>query len=132
TVLRNIGGQNFSIAVAINASGDSVGYSLTATGDEAVLWSPSGPATNLGAMLGQPWSDTEAVGINNLGDIFGFGDYQGKIQGFLLTPATVATVSAIPGSATPVPEASTWAMLVVGFAGLGFAAYRGKQNNRCI
>ena len=92
----------------------------------------NGVYLNLGAVLGSAWSDTEAVGINKSGDIFGFGDYQGKIQGFLLTPASVAAVSAIPGSATPVPEASTWAMLVVGFAGLGFAAYRGKQNNRCI
>ena len=25
---------------------------------------------------------------------------------------------------TAVPEASTWAMMVVGFAGLGFAGYR--------
>jgi hypothetical protein len=25
---------------------------------------------------------------------------------------------------TPVPESSTWAMMLVGFAGLGFAGYR--------
>ena len=28
-----------------------------------------------------------------------------------------------------VPEASTWAMMVVGFAGLGFAGYRAKRKN---
>ncbi len=28
------------------------------------------------------------------------------------------------GPATAVPEASTWAMMLVGFAGLGFAGYR--------
>jgi PEP-CTERM motif len=28
------------------------------------------------------------------------------------------------GAMTPVPEASTWAMLLLGFAGLGFAGYR--------
>ena len=34
------------------------------------------------------------------------------------------------GSATPViPEPSTWAMMVVGFAGLGFAGYRAKRKN---
>jgi hypothetical protein len=29
--------------------------------------------------------------------------------------------------ATPVPESSTWAMMIIGFASLGFAAYRGKR-----
>jgi hypothetical protein len=28
----------------------------------------------------------------------------------------------------PAPEASTWAMLLIGFAGIGFAAYRRKRN----
>ena len=134
TLLKNPGGQGFEYAVAINASEQSVGYAdIPGGGTEAVLWQPSGKATNLGAsaILGSAWSNTQATGINNNGDIIGFGDYKGEIQGFLLTPAA-ASVSAIPFSATPVPEASTWAMLVVGFGGLGFAAYRRKQNNRCI
>jgi hypothetical protein len=29
-------------------------------------------------------------------------------------------------AAAPVPEPSTWAMLLIGFAGIGFMAYRGK------
>ncbi|MBV9287892.1 MAG: hypothetical protein JO288_08720 [Hyphomicrobiales bacterium] len=29
-----------------------------------------------------------------------------------------------PFTAAPVPEASSWAMLIAGFAGLGFAGYR--------
>jgi hypothetical protein len=32
--------------------------------------------------------------------------------------------------ASAVPESSTWAMMIIGFASLGFAAYRGKRNNR--
>jgi hypothetical protein len=39
--------------------------------------------------------------------------------GFLLTP-----VSASPLYASAAPELSTWAMLLVGFAGLGLAGYR--------
>jgi hypothetical protein len=121
TVLKNIGGQSFSIALAINASGDSVGYSDTASGSEAVLWSPDGKATNLGAALGSLWSDTEAVGINKTGDIIGFGDYEGKVQGFLLVDP-----------ATPAPELSTWAMLVAGFIGLGFAGRRRAAKHRVV
>jgi hypothetical protein len=32
------------------------------------------------------------------------------------------------GSITSVPEPSTWAMLLLGFAGIGFMAYRRKSN----
>ena len=39
-----------------------------------------------------------------------------------LVPTTV-TVS-VPGA---VPEPSTWAMMLLGFAGIGFVAYRRKQ-----
>jgi hypothetical protein len=125
TVLQDVGGMGFDNAVAINASGESVGYSLTASGgDEAVLWSSSGTATDLGAVLGSAWSDTQAVALNNLGDIVGYGDYQGGQYGFLLTPVSAAARSAMRFSAAPVPEPSTWAMVIVGLMGLGFARCR--------
>jgi hypothetical protein len=31
-----------------------------------------------------------------------------------------------------VPEPSTWALMIVGFAGIGFLAYRHKQNQNQI
>jgi hypothetical protein len=107
-----------SAAVAINASGWSVGYSCTFPSSYcpddlvAALWSPTGAGTNLGAVLGPAWSDTVAVGLNNLGDIIGYGDYRGGQYGFLLAP---------------VPEPSTWALLLAGFAGLGLAGYRSAR-----
>ena len=79
-----------------------------------MLWQASGKATNLGAVLGSAWSNTVAVGINNIDDVIGYGDYNGAISGFLLIDP--------PGAAAP--ELSTWAMLVAGFAGLGFVARR--------
>jgi hypothetical protein len=33
-------------------------------------------------------------------------------------------LSRLTGSITPFPELSTWAMMLLGFAGLGFAGYR--------
>jgi hypothetical protein len=98
------------------------------TETEAVLWQPSGKATNLGALLGPDWTNTKATGINDLGDIVGYGHYYngtiGGTFGFLLTHTAV---SAIPGPVATAPELSTWAMLVVGFAGLGLVRYRGKR-----
>ena len=53
-----------------------------------------------------------ADGINNLGDIVGYYSApNGELQGFLATPA---------------PEASTWAMMLLGFVGLGFASHRAR------
>jgi probable HAF family extracellular repeat protein len=77
TVLQDAGGQGFSQVNAINDAGRSVGYSFTGalSPTEAALWSPTGKATDLGALLGPAWSDTEALGINNSGDIIGFGHY---------------------------------------------------------
>jgi hypothetical protein len=33
---------------------------------------------------------------------------------------------------TAVPEPSTWAMMLLGFAGLGLASYRGKRTARAV
>jgi probable HAF family extracellular repeat protein len=139
-VLRDPGGQGVEFALAINDKGQSVGYADNAGGGtEAVLWQPSGKATNLGSILGSDWSNTKAVGINDLGDTIGYGDYHAvSVSGtfsFLLTPSTSAASAAgltatgvsMPRSAAAAPEPSTWAMLVAGFAGLGFVGYRGAR-----
>lgn len=34
--------------------------------------------------------------------------------------------------ASPVPEPSTWAMMILGFAGVGFLAYRRKRNGSAL
>jgi hypothetical protein len=61
---------------------------------------------------------------------------------FSLTDATITNVSIHPGAiglqfdafasvesfTAAVPEPSTWAMMILGFVGLGFMAYRRKQN----
>jgi PEP-CTERM motif len=56
-------------------------------------------------------ASTTINGVNNLGDIVGF-----------YTPASGDAVVGFVG--TPVPEPSTWATMLVGFAGLGFLGYR--------
>jgi PEP-CTERM motif len=52
----------------------------------------------------------------------------------LLTPPTEILVSTFGESGnftigTAVPEPSTWAMMLIGFAGLGYASYRRSKKN---
>jgi hypothetical protein len=58
TVLKDPGRRGLRYVAAINAFGKSVGYAETVSGDEASLWQASGKATNLGAVLGSPWTNT--------------------------------------------------------------------------
>ena len=129
TVLQDAGGQGDSFAGAINDFGWNVGDSDTATGSDAVLWSPSGKATDLGTVLGPAWSDTQALGINDLGDIVGTGAFKGGTFGFLLKPDgfnswALESVSAASFSDPAVPEPSTWAMMLMALMGLGFVGWR--------
>ena len=59
------------------------------------------------------------------GSLVGFTG--GTITGEVVTTSDLGvalfTVNA-GGSITPVPEPSTWAMMLIGFAGLGFVGYR--------
>ena len=89
TILQSNGES--SEAVALNNIGSSVGFVSTSTGNEATLWSSKGTAKDLNLILGPAWSNTEAVGINNAGDIVGSGDYQGTMLAFLLMHVGGAT-----------------------------------------
>ena len=48
----------------------------------------------------------------------------------MLASGTHAEDLALSVSTTPVPEPSTWAMMLAGFAGLGFAAYRSSRKTQ--
>jgi hypothetical protein len=67
--LQDVGGQGASFVNAINDAGQSVGYSFTRTGVDAVLWSPSGKATVLQDVGGQDYSDV--IAINDAGQSVG-------------------------------------------------------------
>ena len=51
-----------------------------------------------------------------------FDDLVVKFQ--IMGPGTLMT--------SAVPEPSTWAMMILGFCGLGFIAYRGKRNGSAL
>ncbi|SHH62176.1 PEP-CTERM protein-sorting domain-containing protein [Bradyrhizobium erythrophlei] len=76
-------------------------------------------------------SGVEEPGPAIFGDLFGTGDWRtgtafdtfsfGDAQGQFLT------LSFSESFAPTVPEPSTWAMMILGFAGLGFMAYRRRE-----
>jgi uncharacterized membrane protein len=104
----------------------------------ATEWS-GGSIISLGDLLGS--TNNEAIGINDAGQVVGSGD---GIDGFLAVEwsgGSVINLGSPPGfdsaadgingagqvvgvSFLMVPEPSTWAMMLAGFAGLGLAGYR--------
>ncbi len=57
--------------------GDEYNYNSQWT---AVGWGKTGNVVNLQAILGPSWTDTVATGINDAGDICGWGSYSGSVQ----------------------------------------------------
>jgi probable HAF family extracellular repeat protein len=83
--LRTLGGD-ISYAYGINASGRVVGDSLTASGDDHAFPYRNRMMTDLHDLLpaGSGWVLLSATGINNAGQIVGYGTRNGQTRAFLL------------------------------------------------
>jgi hypothetical protein len=100
--------STFTQALGVNDLGEIVGSYVGADGNTHGYIDNNGVFTS----FDPPGSASTTInGINDKGDIVGF----------YTNPAT-DTVDGFVG--TPVPEPSTWAMMLAGFAGLGFLGYR--------
>lgn len=81
-------------------------------------------------------ADLVAMGATGTGDQFSpQGNELITISG--LAPFTTATFSSTRNAfefaiGTPVPEPATWAMMALGFAGLGYAAFRRNTKGRAL
>jgi hypothetical protein len=128
------GDLTFTISVTNNAgSKDSLGR-VTAADFSGFLLDVGNPGGTLGV------NAPDRITRNSAGDDVGFLYFLGLDPGqtsALLTidtnarffkPGTLAVIDSLTvnltGFAPGVPEPSTWAMMLLGFAGLGFASYR--------
>jgi probable HAF family extracellular repeat protein len=85
-------GFNHSRATDVNSDGQVVGFASTfanfpSFGGAGFIWE-NGTATDLNKLIppDSGWSLLSAEGINENGDIVGFGTFSGQTRAFLLTP----------------------------------------------
>jgi hypothetical protein len=140
-----------SEATGVSDSGEAVGWYLNGTTGNTTAFTDIGGTFNF---FQDPNSmSTMALGVNDAGDIvgnfvdtatgdtFGFVDVGGVFKTLDPFGSTMVTVQGINdlgkivgfyvdgagntiGFETAIPEPSTWAMMLLGFAGFGFLAYR--------
>jgi hypothetical protein len=101
-------GSTFTQALGVNDEGEIVGFYVDGQGVQHGYIDNGGVFTSFDPPAS---ASTTINGVNDQGDIVGF-----------YTNNNTDTVDGFVG--TPVPEASTWAMMLVGFAGFGFLGYR--------
>jgi len=91
TALPIPSGHIYGLAQGINNQGLTVGFSLTdfndLTTEHALLWR-NGVLIDLRTKIpaGSGWTLLQAGGINDRGQISGFGIHNGDIRAYLLTP----------------------------------------------
>jgi len=121
--IRDIGALSggSSAAYAINDAGQVVGASNVAGGGSHAFLYSRDPMTGkarmddlnslIDASLG--WTLLGARGINNSGQIIGYGSHNGQAHAFLLSA---------------VPEPATWAMMVAGFGVVGYSMRQKRRS----
>jgi hypothetical protein len=127
--------NNMDFQVGYNATVAQPGYLYNFT--ETVTFDGN-PA--LGSPVTIPFTidinsqDTITISSTFAGNPFSYGGYQISVNPFTGTFPNGDNQFALTANVTttnvaPVPESSTWAMMILGFLGVGFMAYRRKGNS---
>lgn len=129
TDLGTLGGD-WSWAFDINDAGEVVGFAATAHGEyHAFIYSHGGitDLSLLAPVVAAGWTNIVVNGINNNGQMVGYGQHLGNEEAFLLsyTPDTIFDPQ--PIYIPPVPEPETYVMLLVGLCLIGYRVRRGEE-----
>jgi hypothetical protein len=107
------------------------GLSESAAENYALNWTPPGTTPNFTpANIDLAPGSSDPIPIGAAG-----GNYDLVIYDFAFGPSSssnLATSVGIMTYAGTVPEASTWAMMLLGFAGLGYAGYRSRKRTAAV
>jgi PEP-CTERM motif-containing protein len=127
-VINVTGNSNVQLKNLLNLTGgitdDHVFINITGTGDQV------GGNTNGGVVNGIFVALNDKFNIDNTtidGRVIG-----GSNQDFQLVSGFELNAPPSPSMTGSVPEPSTWAMMLLGFAGLGFIAYRRKAKTALV
>jgi hypothetical protein len=137
TVAGNVTGEIFGLTNNATSSASNVvvlSYPVGVTGLPATPFSASDYAADLGQPLGtNSFTVTNDVITGGAFQIYG-GNFDINIGGqynTLASPDDLTRVQNLEGlggiAFSAVPETSTWLMMLLGFAGLGFTGYRRKR-----
>ena len=76
-------------------------------------------------------SDGVTISLNSTGSAYATPDFFGVIDTTGITSVQVTSPDFVlnVNGVTTVPEPSTWATMLLGFAGLGFAGYRASRRS---
>lgn len=94
TVIPQLPSGTNAVAYAINSQNSVVGACVTTNGNRAFLWK-SGAIQDLNnsILASADWVLREATGINDAGKVVGWGEVQGQVHAFMLTPNQPPSVS---------------------------------------
>jgi uncharacterized membrane protein len=107
----------------INDWGQIVGSYCDSAGSCVGFLDTKGHFTNFEDPQASPGSTFPEL-INDVGQIFGnYSDSEGNFPSFLATPKILSFASLANDPLAAVPESSTWVMLFLGFAGLGWLTH---------
>ena len=110
-------GSTSTQALGVNDLGDIVGDYIGADGEMFGFVDSGGKFSTINPSGA---TSSTANGINDLRQIVGFYTAaDGNTIGFMTSNAIGTTI----------PEPTTWAMMLLGFAGLGFMGYRASRKN---
>ena len=113
---------------------DSHQPATTLIGHQVVNWDQNGLSAPFGSLVGSFGAGSffligtsfSSIAPSGGGELFLWYFDQNNGDN---TEHITATVSTVAGA---VPEPATWAMMIIGFFGVGFMAYRRKQNGLAL